>query len=219
MITQERLNAGLPLESPVTRPTWLLKRSLDVAGSLFGLMLLWPLMAVVAVLIRLDSKGPALFTQTRVGYLGRPFTMVKFRTMVPNADQFLPELMHHNEADGPMFKMTEDPRITRLGQFLRKTSLDELPQLWNVLKGDMSLVGPRPPLPWEVRQYTRHQLLRLKTKPGMTGSWQVSGRASIQGFDEVVRLDVQYIRHWSVARDLGILALTVPAVISRKGAH
>jgi lipopolysaccharide/colanic/teichoic acid biosynthesis glycosyltransferase len=172
----------------------------------------------LALLIKLDSRGPTLLTQQRVGRLGRTFTVYKFRTMCEQAEQMLPTLLSQNEKNGSIFKMREDPRITRVGRWLRKTSLDELPQLINVLRGEMSLVGPRPPLPREVARYSPHELGRLAVKPGITGLWQVSGRSQLS-WEQMVELDLEYIQRFSVAGDVVILLRTLPAVISMRGAY
>jgi len=166
--------------------------------------------------VKLDSKGPLLFRQKRVGQGGRTFEILKFRTMVVDAEAQKPTLQHLNEyADARLFKIKNDPRITRVGWFLRKSSLDELPQLWNVLRGEMSLVGPRPCVPEELSQYLPHHLTRLFVLPGVTGPWQVSGRNEIRDFEEVVRLEREYIEHWSLFTDLVILVRTVPALLGR----
>jgi exopolysaccharide biosynthesis polyprenyl glycosylphosphotransferase len=196
----------------------LAKRTFDIAASTFVLVVFSPVMTLIAVAVKLSSPGPILFRQERVGYHGRPFTVLKFRTMVADAEERLPELLDLNEATGPLFKMAHDPRVTRVGRFLRKTSLDELPQLVNVLRGDMTVVGPRPPLPREVAQYEEWQLARLEVRPGITGLWQVSGRSQLP-FDDYVRLDLFYIENWSLAFDLFIIAKTIPTIVSRRGAH
>ncbi len=195
-----------------------LKRPLDVLGSLLGLVVLSPVFLIIAVLIRLDSPGPILFRQVRIGKDGRPFWFFKFRSMVENAEEMKQKLMHLNELEGPVFKISEDPRITPIGRFLRKTSLDELPQLLNVLYGQMSLVGPRPPLPCEVEKYEGWQRDKLTVLPGITCLWQISGRNHI-GFTEWMRLDIEYIRRQSLGLDFKILIRTLPAVLSRKGAY
>ncbi len=194
------------------------KRALDVAGGMVLLALLCLPAAVVAALIRLDSRGAPLITQPRVGKNGRIFRMYKFRTMCEDAHARIAELTAFNEQAGPIFKMRNDPRMTRVGRWLRKLSVDEVPQLINVVRGDMSLVGPRPPLPHEVQNYSRHQLRRLLTRPGLTGLWQVSGRSTLP-FDEMVALDISYIEDWTLMRDLVILLKTLPAVISTRGAY
>lgn len=197
-------------------PAW--KRALDVAGACFGIIVLAPLMAVVALCIRLTSPGPIIFRQLRSGLGGKPFIIYKFRTMISDAEALKRELRSMSEQDGPAFKIANDPRITRLGRLLRKTSADELPQLFNVLKGDMSLVGPRP-LPCdesdECLQWQRH---RLDVTPGLTCIWQIEGRSRVT-FDEWVRMDVAYMRRVSPWRDLAILLKTVPAVLLRRGAR
>lgn len=195
-----------------------IKRVLDMVVSLLVIVLLLPLWIILPLVIRLDSPGPAIFSQTRVGRNGRLFRVFKFRSMVKNAEALRQSLQHLNEMDGPVFKVKNDPRLTRIGGFLRRTSLDELPQLFNVLMGDMSLVGPRPPLPEEVSHYGDAQRKRLSIKPGITCLWQVSGRNEIK-FDEWMRLDLQYIDHWSLLLDLKILCKTVLAILTRKGAR
>ena len=172
---------------------------------------------IIALAIRLDSRGPALFRQYRVGRYGKQFQVVKFRSMVRDAEALKGEVSHLNEAQGAMFKIREDPRVTRTGRFLRRTSLDELPQLWNVLRGDMSLVGPRPALPEEVAEYAEWHRQRLATAPGMTGLWQVSGRSNVS-YEERVKLDMHYIRNYSIWLDIYLLWLTIPAVLQRRGA-
>lgn len=203
--------------SPERLPGMRAKRALDVVGALTGLVVLGPLLLLLAALIRLVDGGPAFHVQTRAGLHGRTFRMVKLRTMVPDAEARLEDLRDRNEVDGPAFKLTGDPRVTPLGRLLRKSSLDELPQLLHVLVGDMSLVGPRPPLPGEVAQYTRAQRRRLSMRPGLTGLWQVSGRSALP-FDDGFALDLAYIDGWSLALDVRVLLATVPAVISARGA-
>jgi exopolysaccharide biosynthesis polyprenyl glycosylphosphotransferase len=193
------------------------KRPLDIAASLVGLILLSPLFLVLAILVKLDSRGPVFFKQLRVGKDGREFEFYKFRSMVVDAEQMKNKLMHLNELEGPVFKISNDPRITPIGRFLRRTSLDELPQLFNVLRGDMSLVGPRPPLPAEVANYENWQRQKLSVLPGITCLWQISGRNHI-GFTEWMRLDIEYIRRQSFGVDVKILLRTLPAVLLRKGA-
>lgn len=189
----------------------LLKRLLDIAGALVGLVLLSPLLIVAAIAIRVTEASPVFFRQTRVGLHGRPFTIYKFRTMVVDAEQRLDEVRHLNERQGAAFKATDDPRITPTGRWLRKTSIDELPQLWNVLTGSMSLVGPRPPLPAEVAEYDVWHRRRLSMKPGITGLWQVEARHE-PDFDRFVEHDLVYIDGWSLWLDLKILARTIPAL-------
>jgi exopolysaccharide biosynthesis polyprenyl glycosylphosphotransferase len=194
------------------------KRTLDLVGAGVGLLLLSPLLAVVAAAVRLESPGPVFFGQQRVGRHGRPFRMLKFRSMVVDAEARRAALEAQNEhREGPVFKIARDPRITRVGRLIRKFSIDELPQLWNVLRGEMSLVGPRPPIPAEVRQYDAWQRRRLSVLPGLTGLWQVSGRNHIS-FDQWMRLDLQYIDNWSLGLDLALLGRTIPVVLTGRGA-
>jgi exopolysaccharide biosynthesis polyprenyl glycosylphosphotransferase len=194
------------------------KRSFDVVVSGLALLMLGPIFAIVAVAIRVESKGPIFFRQKRVGQNGRAFHMVKFRSMHSDAEARLEALRQFNEAGGPAFKMKNDPRITAVGRFIRRASIDELPQFWNVLKGEMSVVGPRPPLPSEVRQYKRWQRRRLSVKPGITCTWQVSGRSDIS-FDRWMELDLDYIDNWSLWRDVQIVLKTIPAILRARGAH
>ncbi|MBW3615994.1 MAG: sugar transferase [Actinobacteria bacterium] len=193
-----------------------LKRALDVAMATVALVLTLPLLVVLAVAVRLDSPGPVLFRQRRVGLNGREFEVLKIRSMVANAEALRERLQAANEADGPLFKITHDPRITRVGGWLRKLSLDELPQLFNVVRGDMSLVGPRPALPQEVATYDRRAARRLLAKPGITGPWQVSDRHQ-SSFEDYLALDLDYVENWSLGRDLALIARTVPAVLQRTG--
>ncbi len=181
-------------------------------------MVLLPVMGAAAVAIKVDSAGPVLFRQQRLGKWGHPFTIIKFRTMAADAEEQLGQLLPHDEGDGPHFKMRDDPRVTRVGAVLRRWSIDELPQLYNVLRGDMSLVGPRPPLPREVADYGPSDLCRLRGKPGITGMWQASGRKELT-FDDMVRLDRYYIENWSLRLDLSILLKTVKVVFARRGAY
>jgi lipopolysaccharide/colanic/teichoic acid biosynthesis glycosyltransferase len=194
------------------------KRVLDLAGAAIGALLLAPVLLATSLSIKLNTPGPVLYRSRRVGEGGRVFSFLKFRSMVCNAEMLREELLHLNEVDGPVFKISRDPRITRVGALLRRTSLDELPQLWNVLRGDMSLVGPRPPIPEEVCQYQAWQFRRLSVRPGLTCLWQVSGR-SLVGFDEWMRMDLEYVERRSLGLDLAILLRTVPAVLSGKGAY
>lgn len=187
----------------------MMKRLFDLLGAGIGLILLSPIFLVVAILIKLeDPKGPVIFKQVRVGKNGEKFFMYKFRSMVTDAESLLPGLLDKNEIQGAMFKMKEDPRVTKIGRFIRKTSIDEFPQLFNVLKGDMSLVGPRPPLEREVAMYTSYDRQRLLVTPGCTGLWQVSGRSSLS-FKQMVELDLYYIQHRSILFDIKILIKTV----------
>ncbi len=195
-----------------------LKRLIDIVGSGVGLVVLSPLFLLTAVSIKLDSKGPVFYSQQRVGKWGRLFQMYKFRSMVTDADKFKDQLLNQNESGGVTFKMKRDPRITRVGRIIRKLSIDELPQLYNVFKGDMSLVGPRPPVPREVNEYDLTDRKRLEVIPGITCIWQVSGRSDIE-FRQQVALDVQYIESQSVWGDIKILLKTIPAVLSGKGAY
>jgi len=211
---------GIPLVSFAAAPGTLqlaLKRAIDLALSSLLLLVAVPVLLLVAVAIRVREGGEVLFRQRRCGLNGRTFTLYKFRTMIDGADRRLLEVAHLNEMDGPVFKSRNDPRVTRLGHFLRRFSLDELPQLWNVLRGDMSLVGPRPPIPAEVARYDRWQRRRLSMKPGITCLWQISGRNDLD-FDQWMALDLHYIDNWSPWLDLKILARTLPVVLSGRGA-
>ncbi|UCB52161.1 MAG: sugar transferase [Candidatus Zixiibacteriota bacterium] len=203
--------------APDSGTSLLLKHISDRLFTLIGIVLLSPLMLVLSFLVKLTSKGPVLFKQKRCGLNGRKFTMLKFRTMVENADQMKDLLADKNEMDGPAFKITDDPRMTKVGHVLRKLSLDELPQLFNVLRGEMSLVGPRPPLPKEVSQYDPWQRRRLSMKPGLTCLWQINGRNNID-FERWMKMDLEYIDNWSLWLDTKILFKTIPAVMLAKGA-
>lgn len=216
-----RLHAGLVVRS------WLAllslraaaKRVLDITGAAAGLTLLAPLLLVTAGAIRIESPGPVLFRQVRIGKRGRPFTMFKFRSMRVSAEAEKTALSEANEsADGVLFKMKRDPRVTRVGRLIRRLSIDELPQLLNILRGDMSIVGPRPALPSEVEQYDLEARKRLQTKPGLTCLWQISGRSEL-AFSEQIDLDLRYLQTRSLAKDIEIIAKTVPAVITGKGAY
>lgn len=197
----------------------LAKRLLDIVGSLVGMVILALATVFVAPAIKLESPGPVFFGQTRIGKNGRKFTFYKFRSMYQDAEQRKKELMVKNEVQGLMFKMKDDPRITRVGKFIRKTSIDELPQFWNVLRGDMSLVGTRPPTVDEFEKYEAKHKCRLSMTPGLTGLWQISGRSDIKDFDEVVKLDMQYIDNWSIRKDIKILLKTVLVVLTGKGSR
>jgi exopolysaccharide biosynthesis polyprenyl glycosylphosphotransferase len=199
-------------------PQAVLKSVLDRAGALFGLLALAPLLLAVALSVRMSSRGPVFHRQVRQGQHNRPFTMWKFRTMVADAEELKAQLAQANEVDGPLFKMRGDPRVTPVGRMLRRTSIDELPQLANVLLGQMSLVGPRPPLPEEASRYDEREHRRLAVKPGLTGLWQVSGRSDLS-WQETVSLDLWYVDNWSVAADMGLLARTVRAVADGRGAY
>jgi len=194
------------------------KRSVDVLVVIVALVLLAPLMALIALAIRLESRGPSIFRQVRVGRDGKEFVLYKFRTMRENAEEIKQDLSDRNEAQGPLFKIRDDPRCTRLGRFLRRSSLDELPQLYNVLKGEMSIIGPRPPLPEEVKQYKPWHRRRLEISPGITGLWQVSGRSDLT-FDEMVLLDLFYIENWSLPLDFKIFLRTIPTILLGTGAY
>lgn len=194
------------------------KRPLDLVLTLLALVALWPVFLIVAVLVRLTSSGPAFFVQERVGYRGQRFGMLKFRSMYQDAEARRAALSARSDRGGPCFKMRDDPRVTPLGRFLRRSSLDELPQLVNVLWGDMSLVGPRPALPAEVAAFPEAAHERLEGLPGITGIWQVSGRADV-GFDDMVRMDVDYLRNASLLGDLRILWRTTAVVASGRGAY
>ncbi|MGG0300382.1 sugar transferase [Bacillus albus] len=195
-----------------------IKRVIDILASLFGLILLSPIFVIVALLIKLeDPRGPILFKQVRIGKSEKEFGMYKFRSMVTDAEDRLKDLLQHNEVSGAMFKMKEDPRVTKFGKFIRKTSIDELPQLLNVLKGDMSLVGPRPPLPREVKEYTSYDKQRLLVTPGCTGLWQVTDRNSV-GFKEMVELDLTYIKNRSLRLDIKLILKTVLVLFGSKNA-
>lgn len=194
------------------------KRFIDIIGSLVGLLITGMIYPFVALAIKLDSPGPVVFSQVRIGKNGRRFKIYKFRSMYLDAEERKKELEARNEMQGLMFKMEDDPRVTKVGKFLRKTSIDELPQFWNVLKGDMSLVGTRPPTADEFEQYTPYYRRRLSMTPGLTGMWQVSGRSNIDNFDDVVKYDLHYIDHWSLSLDIKILLQTVLVVLFGRGA-
>ena len=208
------------LEPPVIKLRYeYAKRIIDIMGGLVGTCIAAFLFLIVGIAIKLDSPGPIIFAQERIGKNGRRFKMFKFRSMYIDAEERKAELMKHNEMNGLMFKMKEDPRITKVGKFIRKTSLDEFPQFVNVLLGDMSLVGTRPPTVSEFKEYSNYHKRRLSMKPGITGMWQVSGRSDITDFEEVVRLDCKYIDNWSLWLDFKILVKTVMAVVMRKGSE
>lgn len=207
--------AGIPLKAvPYARA----KRALDVVVAVVLLALSSPLLLVIAALVKRTSRGPVFFSQTRAGLGGRHFTLYKFRSMCVEAESLRASLQHLNEVSGPIFKMKRDPRVTRVGAVLRKFSLDELPQLWNVLRGDMSLVGPRPPVPWEVEQYGAWEKGRLAVKPGLTCLWQVGGRSNVD-FEHWMELDHAYIDTMTFWGDVKLLLQTVPAVVFARGAH
>ena len=193
------------------------KRAIDIIGAGSGLLLLSPVIAIVACAVKFTSKGPVFFSQKRVGKNGELFDMYKFRSMVVNAEELKEKLAHQNEMSGPMFKMKDDPRVTKVGKFIRKTSLDELPQLWNVLKGDMSLVGPRPSLPKEVAQFEKWMYKRLSVKPGLTCFWQVSGRNNID-FEDWMKLDIKYVDERNIWIDIKLIFKTVLVLFGDKNA-
>jgi len=194
------------------------KRTMDIFCSLVGLIILTPLFLIVGILIRLESKGSIVFSQERIGKDGNIFKMYKFRSMVINAEELKEKLCHKNEMSGPMFKMKDDPRVTKIGKFIRKTSIDELPQLFNVLKGDMSLVGPRPSLPKEVEKFDNWMMTRLKVKPGLTCYWQVSGRNDID-FEEWMKLDIKYVRERNTLVDIKLIFKTFFVLFGDKHAR
>lgn len=213
------LSKGIEISSEIDKGQayYVVKRTIDVVGALFGILFLSPILLVIAILIKLESKGPIVFSQERVGLNGETFKMYKFRSMVTNAEEILDKLRDKNEMSGPMFKIKDDPRITKMGKFIRKTSIDELPQLFNVLKGEMALVGPRPSLPREVVQFTDYQKLRLLAKPGLTCYWQVSGRNNID-FEDWMELDVKYVRERSTWIDIKLIFKTVGVLFGDKNA-
>jgi len=214
-----RVKSKVVLWDFVIKIAYLLKRTLDIVGSLVGIILLSPVFIFTALAIYINDPGHIFYTQVRVGKNGRHFKFLKFRSMVMNADKLKDKLLQQNESnDGVIFKMKKDPRITATGRIIRKYSIDELPQLFNVLVGDMSLVGPRPALPREVAEYTLEDRKRLHAMPGITGIWQISGRSDIP-FKEQVELDKEYIKSKSIMKDIIILIKTIPAVITGKGAY
>lgn len=194
------------------------KRLFEVTACTLGLIMLSPLMIFVALAIKKESSGPILFKQLRIGEHGKKFQIYKFRSMTTDAEEKFESLKSFNETNEKMFKIKEDPRVTKVGKFIRKYSIDELPQLFNVIKGEMSLVGPRPPLPSEVETYEKHHYLRFCAPPGITGMWQISGRSKIIDFETVVKMDYWYTQKWSLWLDLKLILKTIPVVISAKGA-
>lgn len=214
----DKMDAWSAYGTPITQGEEKVKELSDFIFALILLILFSPLIIVVSIILKLFSQGTVIYRQKRVGKNGRIFTFYKFRSMVDGADSLKEKLIIRNEMSGPVFKIKNDPRITSLGRFLRQTSIDELPQLFNVLKGEMSLVGPRPPIIEEAEKYEPWQRKRLSVKPGMTCIWQVSGRSNIRSFDEWVNLDIKYINNYSFLLDLSIIIKTIPAVISRRGA-
>jgi lipopolysaccharide/colanic/teichoic acid biosynthesis glycosyltransferase len=215
------MHAGLSRRSPYQVPhrsaSSVIKRLFDIAGSLIGLAILAILFFPIAIAIKLDSPGPVLYCQERYGLLGCSFRIYKFRSMVQNAEQLKAQV--ENQAKGLIFKNAQDPRITRVGKFLRRTSLDEFPQFWNVLWGDMSLVGTRPPTADEVMHYEPHHWQRLNVKPGMTGEWQVNGRSTIKDFEDILKLDLRYQAQWHPLYDLVLIAKTIYVLIAKIGAY
>lgn len=205
-------------EAPTSTVQRLMKRLLDVSGATFAIALLLPVFIGIALAVKFGSKGPVFFSQTRVGRNGRLFKFYKFRSMVTNAEKLKKSLMDQNENDGPAFKMKSDPRVTPVGRFIRKTSLDELPQLYNVLRGDMSLVGPRPAIPAEVEKWKPWQHKRLAVEQGCTCIWQVSGRSDVN-FDQWMKMDIEYVRSWSLSKDISIIFRTVVVMLTGKGAY
>mgnify|MGYP001435287424 FL=1 len=195
-----------------------IKRLIDIICSFVGILVLSPLFIIIAIIIKFTSKGPVFFSQKRVGRNGKEFDMYKFRSMVVNAEELKEKLAAQNEMSGPMFKMKDDPRVTKVGKFIRKTSIDELPQLWNILKGDMSLVGPRPSLPKEVAQFDDWMYKRLEVKPGLTCYWQVSGRNNID-FEDWMKLDVRYVEEKNLWIDIKLIYKTVFVLFGDKNAH
>ena len=195
-----------------------IKRLIDITCSFVGILVLSPLFIIIAIIIKFTSKGPVFFSQKRVGRNGKEFDMYKFRSMVVNAEELKEKLAAQNEMSGPMFKMKDDPRVTKVGKFIRKTSIDELPQLWNILKGDMSLVGPRPSLPKEVAQFEDWMHKRLDVKPGLTCYWQVSGRNNID-FEDWMKLDVKYVEERNLWIDIKLIFKTVGVLFGDKNAH
>lgn len=216
---QNNIDSGYPAIPYQKRYYSSCKRMLDVLISSLLLFFTLPLFLIIAAIIKLVSPGQVLFKQKRIGLDGRTFTMYKFRSMITNAEQLRAELEAFNMMNGPVFKVKNDPRVTKCGRFLRKTSLDELPQLWNVLRGEMSLVGPRPAIPSEVTRYNHCQLERLRVLPGLTCLWQISGRSKIMDFDRWLRLDLEYVHNCSLGLDIKILLKTIPVVIFGCGAE
>ncbi len=217
------INANIPIDKlaifvekkPIQQS---IKRIIDITLSLTTIIMLCPVFIALIILIKKDSKGPALFKQTRIGHKGKHFHMYKFRSMVEDAEEKFEQVKGLNHTNPVMFKSKEDPRITKVGQFIRRYSLDELPQVFNILKGEMSLVGPRPPVPRELRNYKQWHHVRFLAPPGLTGLWQVSGRATIKNFDKVVSLDYEYIQNWNLLFDFKIILKTIPVVLSGRGA-
>jgi exopolysaccharide biosynthesis polyprenyl glycosylphosphotransferase len=215
---KNRLSLKLAQSEPGKhRGYFIIKRIMDIVGALIGIILFGPVMIITAIAIRLDSRGPIIFSQRRVGLYGKEFKMYKFRSMVINAEQLLDKLKDRNEMSGPVFKIKDDPRITRVGKFIRKTSIDELPQFFNVLMGEMSLVGPRPNLPKEVEKYTPYQKQKLLAKPGLTCYWQVMGRNNID-FEDWMKLDIKYIKERNLWVDIKLIFKTFFVLFGDKNA-
>lgn len=223
----KNLHLVCELETPIDRTMFLikdkpiqkaLKRLIDIVLSSTALVVLSPLFILLIILIKIDSEGPAIFKQKRVGLNKKTFYMYKFRSMVEDADEKIHEVKDLNHTNPIMFKAKKDPRVTKIGSIIRKYSLDELPQLLNILKGEMTLVGPRPPIPRELAHYKNWHYVKFVAKPGLTGLWQVSGRSTIKDFDEVINLDYEYIKNWNILFDLKIILKTIPVVISAVGA-
>ncbi len=219
---EEKIDSSAAYERPTVEihpiPYHSYKRMMDILVSAVALVLFSPIFLLVAIAIKITSRGPLLFKQTRVGLGGRHFTCLKFRSMIVDADEMKAKLEHLNEATGPVFKIKNDPRMTSIGKFIRKASLDELPQLWNVFVGDMSIVGPRPAVPNEVEKYKQREFGRLAVRPGITCIWQISGRSDLS-FDEWMQLDLKYIENMSFWGDIKIVWQTVPAVLTGRGAR
>ena len=207
------------LDYQLTHPsqTSILKRLVDIVGAIVGLIITAAIAIPIAVVTLIDNPGPIFYSQIRCGHNGKAFRIWKFRSMIKDADKL--KHLVKNEANGHIFKCVEDPRITKVGKFLRRTSLDELPQFWNVLKGEMSLVGTRPPTPDEVMQYQAHHWERLRVKPGITGEWQANGRSRIKDFEDIVKMDLEYQRKWSVTYDLFLIMKTIWVVLNKSGAY
>ena len=209
------INLGRSEQKPVQ---FFIKRLIETSATIVGLLMILPFLIAIIIAIKIDSRGPILFKQKRIGRFGKEFYMYKFRSMYEDAEEKLEELKKHNQTNELMFKMFNDPRVTKVGRFLRKYSLDELPQLLNVLNGEMSLIGFRPPLPNEVKKYKDWHYVRFAMLPGLTGPWQVSGRSNIKKFDDVINLEYEYTKNWSIIKDLQILAKTIPVVLLGKDA-
>lgn len=214
--TDTQLVSSTPFRIPHRSTQSVVKRAIDILGSLVGLLIVAIVILPIAIAIKLDSPGPIFYSQERHGLMGRPFRMYKFRSMIDRADELKDQI--ENEAQGLIFKNREDPRVTRVGRFLRRTSLDELPQFWNVLRGEMSLVGTRPPTSDEVARYSEHHWQRLNVKPGLTGEWQVNGRSMVKDFEEIVQLDLRYQSLWTPLYDLTLIFRTIYVIVMRVGA-